>query len=79
MSEQDFQKKRSIGKRTTKRNRTISTSRKSWFHLGHDGRLHVVNQKFGEPAIGHVTLTRAEFEQFRNFYERSEPCRRLRK
>ena len=72
MSEQDFQNKRSVGKRSKKSNRTISTSRRSWFHLGHDGRLHIVNQKFGEPAVGHVTLTRAEFEQFKNFYERAE-------
>jgi hypothetical protein len=75
MSEQEFQQKRSTGRRARKFNRTISTSRKSWFHLGHDGRLHIVNQRFGQPSVGHVTLTRAEFEQFKRFYEKAEAGR----
>lgn len=76
MSETEFANKRSVGKRSTKWNRTISASRKSWFHLGHDGRLHIVNQRFGQPSNGHVTLSRAEFEQFKKFYERAESVKR---
>ncbi len=45
-------------------------SRRSWFHLGHDGSIYIVNQKSGEKASWTARLTRAEFEQFKDFYER---------
>jgi hypothetical protein len=68
MSEKEFAKQRSAARR--KRNRTITTTKNAWFHLGHDGSLHIVNQRFGEPSTGNVRLTRAEFEQFVSFYKR---------
>lgn len=48
----------------------FSLSKRSWFHLGHDGAIYIVNQKFGEKSSGVARLTRAEFERFKNFYER---------
>ena len=70
MSEKEFAQQRSRGRR--KVNRTISTAKSSWFHLGHDGAIHVVNQRFGQTSTGQVRLTRAEFEQFARFYKKAE-------
>ena len=70
MSEQEFKQKRQEGTRQRIRRDVFSLSRRSWFHLGHDGAIYVVNQKFGEKASGVARLTRAEFEQFKSFCER---------
>jgi hypothetical protein len=70
MSEQEFKRNRQQRKRQRIRRDVFSLSKRSWFHLGHDGKIYVVNQKFGEKASGTVGLTRAEFEQFKRFYER---------
>ena len=51
--------------------KTIHCTRRSWLHFCHDGRIAIVNQKKGEPMLGQVHLTRAEFEQFKRFYERA--------
>jgi hypothetical protein len=70
MSEQEFKRNREEGRRQRIRGDVFSLSRRSWFYLGHDGVIYVVNQKFGEKASGVARLTRAEFEQFKKFYER---------
>ena len=73
MSEQEFKKARRLKKHgailAMKRD-TFHSSPRSWFHFGHDGKIHVVNQRSGESATGQVSLTRAEFERFVRFYER---------
>ena len=70
MSEQEFKRKREEGRRQRIRRDVFSLSKRSWFHLGHDGAIYIVNQKFGEKASGISRLTHAEFEQFKSFYER---------
>ena len=70
MSEQEFKPKREEGRRQRIRRDVFSLSKRSWFHLGHDGAIYIVNQKFGEKASGISRLTHAEFEKFKSFYER---------
>jgi hypothetical protein len=65
MSETEFKTIRQRGSRSKHPKRdTFSLSRRSWFHLGHDGSIYVVNQRFGEKSSGQVRLTPGEFQQF---------------
>ena len=74
--EQEFAKTRAIGRRQRIKRDTFDLSRSSWFHLGHDRRIHIVNQQHGKPSAGQVTLTPAEFRQFCRFYERAQQLRK---
>ena len=51
---------------------TIKHTRASWLHLGHDRRIHIVNQRRGQESFGCVSLPRAEFETFVRFYENAK-------
>ena len=55
--------------------RTIVGTRRSWLHLCHNGRVMIVNQKFGYQLTGEVSLTRGEFEQFQRFYNAAQKVR----
>jgi hypothetical protein len=52
--------------------KTCADSKFSWLHLRHDGRISIVNQRSGEAPTGQVSLTRREFEQFQDFYNRAQ-------
>jgi hypothetical protein len=56
--------------------RTVVSTRKSWLHLGHDGKVFIVNQSKGEQSMGSVTLSRADFERFVKFYEKAQKVRK---
>lgn len=72
MSEKEYAKQRRKGIAKAKRD-TFTLSRKSWFHLGHDGLIHICNQQVGFAPSGTVTLSRAEFSRFVRFYEKGKP------
>ncbi len=76
MSEQEFKQARMSDaarhREILRLSSTLSSTPRSWFHLGHAGDIYLVNQRHGQPASGHVKLSRAEFERFVKFYEKAE-------
>lgn len=85
MSEQEYTKARALSPKSAtnyrkllRLQRTITSSPRSWFHLGHAGVIHLVNQRVGNTSTGSVKLTRSEFEKFVAFYEKAQKCPKLK-